>query len=83
MSLINESRKAVSRRIPFALKPGMKQASLVVDDGVFEIFKSFAEARSYLIANIDWIIRHFGDKHSISKEEVIIVSRRLTFSELD
>ena len=54
----------------------MKQAELVVDDGIFEIFKSFTEARSYLIANIDWILHHFADGHSISKEDVIIVSFR-------
>ena len=51
----------------------MKQAALVVDDGVFEIYKSFAEARSYLSANINWILQHFGDSHSIRKEDVIIV----------
>jgi hypothetical protein len=67
-------RKAVSRRISHPLRPGMKQASLVVDDGVFEIFKSFSEARAYLIVNIDWILHHFGDSHAIAKEDVIVVS---------
>lgn len=51
----------------------MKEAAIIVDDGVFEIYRSFSEARSYLIANIDWLLKRFGDAHSISKEDVIIV----------
>ena len=47
----------------------------MVDDGAFEILASFSEARSYLVANIDWILRFFGDMHSISKEDVIIASQ--------
>ncbi|WVW80744.1 hypothetical protein I302_102730 [Kwoniella bestiolae CBS 10118] len=72
------SQKAVSRRIPFPLKPGMKQAALIVEDGTFEIYKSLAEARSYLTANIHWILQEFGDQHQISKEDVIIVVGTLT-----
>ena len=52
----------------------MKQAGLIVDDGEFEIYKSFSEARSYLVANIDWILSSFSETHHISKEDVIIVS---------
>ena len=52
----------------------MKQAALIVDDGEFEIYKSFTEARAYLVANIDWILNHFEDTHHINKEDVIIVS---------
>ncbi|WVQ63410.1 uncharacterized protein L199_001563 [Kwoniella botswanensis] len=72
------SQKAVSRRIPFPLKPGMKQAALIVEDGTFEIYKSLAEARSYLTANIQWILQEFGDQHQISQEDVIIVVGTLT-----
>ncbi|OCF54632.1 TKL/TKL-CCIN protein kinase [Kwoniella mangroviensis CBS 10435] len=72
------SQKAVSRRIPFSLKPGMKQAALIVEDGTFEIYKSLAEARSYLTANIHWILQEFGDQHHITKEDVIIVVGTLT-----
>ncbi|WWC65266.1 uncharacterized protein I303_107883 [Kwoniella dejecticola CBS 10117] len=72
------SQKAVSRRIPFPLKPGMKQAALIVEDGTFEIYRSLAEARAYLTANIYWILQQFGDQHQINKEDVIIVVGTLT-----
>lgn len=52
----------------------MKQASLIVDDGEFEIYQSFDEARAFLVANIDWILTHYGDTHHICKEDVMIVS---------
>lgn len=55
----------------------MKQATLIVDDGQFEIYKSFAEARAYLVSNIDWILEHYGDSHHIVKEDVILVSSDL------
>lgn len=51
----------------------MKQAVLVIDDGEFEIYQSFAEARAYLVANIDWILHHFADSHHLVREDVIIV----------
>ncbi|WVQ86131.1 hypothetical protein IAT38_008299 [Cryptococcus sp. DSM 104549] len=72
------SQKAISRRLPFPLKPGMKQAALIVEDGQFEIYKSMAEARAYLTANISWILRTFGEEHKIVKEDVIIVVGALT-----
>nr|XP_019007852.1 TKL/TKL-CCIN protein kinase [Kwoniella pini CBS 10737]OCF46633.1 TKL/TKL-CCIN protein kinase [Kwoniella pini CBS 10737] len=72
------SQKAISRRLPFPLKPGMKQAALIVEDGTFEIYKSIAEARAYLTANIYWILQQFGDSHQINKEDVIIVVGTLT-----
>ena len=75
MSTDAAGRKAISRRVAYPLKPGMKQATLVVDDGSCEILSSFSEARSYLSANVDWILLHFGDRHSISKEDVIIASQ--------
>ncbi|KAK4689262.1 hypothetical protein P7C73_g848, partial [Tremellales sp. Uapishka_1] len=65
--------KAISRRISFPLKIGMKHASLIVDDGQFEIYRSFSEARAYLVANIDWILKRFGETHHIVKEDVIFV----------
>lgn len=52
----------------------MKQASLIVDDGEFEIYQSFDEARAFLVANIDWILTHYGETHHICKEDVMIVS---------
>ncbi|WVF67899.1 hypothetical protein IAT40_002660 [Kwoniella sp. CBS 6097] len=67
------SQKAVSRKLSLPLRPGMKQAALVVEDGQFEIYKSLAECRAYLACNIDWILTTFGDQHQISKEDVIIV----------
>ncbi|OCF45644.1 TKL/TKL-CCIN protein kinase [Kwoniella heveanensis CBS 569] len=67
------SQKAISRRLSLPLRPGMKQAALIVEDGQFEIYKSLAECRSYLTCNIDWILDNFGDQHQISKEDVIIV----------
>ena len=56
------------------LKPGMKQAMLLVDNGQFEMYNSIAEAREYLKRNIDWIIHTYGSAHWIGKEDVIIVS---------
>ena len=51
----------------------MKQATLVIAEGHFEIFDSFAEARTYLAANIDWIIETYGESHHLVKEDVMIV----------
>ncbi|ORX40883.1 hypothetical protein BD324DRAFT_647787 [Kockovaella imperatae] len=68
-----QTKQAVSRRITFPLRPGMKQAALIVDDGEFEIYDSFAEARAYLVANIDWILTEYGDAHHIAKEDIIMV----------
>ena len=51
----------------------MKQAALIVDDGVFEIYDSFAEARRYLVSNINWILNEFGEAHHVQKEDIIIV----------
>lgn len=51
----------------------MKQAVLIIDDGEFEIYQSFAEARAYLMANIDWILHHFADSHHLVREDVIMV----------
>ncbi|WRT70785.1 uncharacterized protein IL334_007784 [Kwoniella shivajii] len=72
------SQKAISRRASFPLRPGMKQAALVVEDGTFEIYNSLTECRTYLTANIYWILAHFGDQHQINKEDVIIVVGTLT-----
>lgn len=44
-----------------------------MDDAEFEIYKSFSEARAYLVSNIDWILKYYSDSHHISKEDVIIV----------
>ena len=55
------------------LKPGNKQAVLIIDDGEFEIYRSFAEARAYLYSNIDWIMAQYGELHNIAREDVIIV----------
>ncbi|KAK8850608.1 hypothetical protein IAR55_004527 [Kwoniella newhampshirensis] len=71
-------QKAVSRRFTIPLRPGMKQAALIVDDGQFEIYKSLGQARAYLSENIEWIVAHFGDRHQIVKEDVIIVVGTLT-----
>lgn len=51
----------------------MKQAVLIIDDGEFEIYQSFAEAREYLVANIDWILEQFADSHHIGRDDVIMV----------
>ncbi|WVQ95463.1 hypothetical protein IAU59_002560 [Kwoniella sp. CBS 9459] len=67
------SQKAISRRLSLPLRPGMKQAALIVEDGQFEIYRSLSECRSYLTCNIDWILENFGDQHQIGKEDVIIV----------
>lgn len=68
-----EIRKPIARHLDFPLKPGRKQAALVIEEAQFEIYKSFDEARCYLMANIDWILKHFGDAHQIKREDVIIV----------
>lgn len=67
-------RKPIARHLDFPLKPGRKQAALVVEEAQFEIYKSFDEARCYLMANIDWIMKHFGDRHQVKREDIIIVS---------
>lgn len=38
------------------------------------MYQSFDEARAYLMANIEWILETFGDKHHIVREDVMIVS---------
>jgi hypothetical protein len=57
----------------------MKQAALVVSDGECEIYNSLAEARLYLTANIEWILEHFGESHSVVKEDIIMVSISVTW----
>ncbi|WVR08680.1 hypothetical protein IAU60_005738 [Kwoniella sp. DSM 27419] len=69
---------AISRKIDFPLRPGMKQAALVVEDGQFEIFKSLTIHRAYLTANIHWILDRYSDRHHIGKEDVIMVVGALT-----
>jgi hypothetical protein len=56
------------------LKVGLRQASLIVDDGEFEIYRSFAEARAYLMANIEWILERYEDSHHVSRYDIILVS---------
>jgi hypothetical protein len=75
-----ERRNSIIRQYTFPLKPGGKQAALVVEEAECEIYKSFAEARSYLIANIDWILKHYADSHHLVKEDVIIVVGTLSAS---
>jgi hypothetical protein len=72
-----DGRKPIARHLDFPLKPGRKQAALVVEEGQFEIYKSFDEARCYLMANIDWIMKHYGDRHQIKREDIMIVSHRV------
>jgi hypothetical protein len=69
------ARKPIARHLDFPLKPGRKQAALVVEEAKFEIYKSFDEARCYLMANIDWIMKHYGDRHQIKREDIMIVSQ--------
>ena len=69
-----DDRKPIARHVDFPLKPGRKQAALIVEEGQLEMYKSFDEARCYLMANIDWILKHYGDRHQIKREDVIIVS---------
>jgi len=69
-----DGRKPIARHLDFPLKPGRKQAALVVEEAQFEIYKSFDEARCYLMANIDWIMEHYGDRHQVKREDVMIVS---------
>lgn len=56
----------------------MKQATLIVDDGQFEIYKTFAEAKTYLQANIGWILAEFGEREHVGKEDVMLVVGTLT-----
>ena len=69
-----DDRKPIARHVDFPLKPGRKQAALIVEEGQLEMYKSFDEARCFLMANIDWILKHYGDRHQIKREDVIIVS---------
>lgn len=62
----------------FPLRPGMKQATLIVDDGQFEIYRSFAEAKAFLQANINWILAEFGEREHIEKQDVMLVVGALT-----
>jgi hypothetical protein len=72
-----DDRKPIARHLDFPLKPGRKQAALVVEEAQFEIYKSFDEARCYLMANIDWIMKHYGDRHQVKREDIMIVSSRI------
>ena len=45
----------------------MKQAALVVSEGQFEIYNSFAEARAYLSANIGWVLDNLGSRTTLSR----------------
>lgn len=67
------TRKPIVRHLDFPLKPGRRQAALVVEDAQCEIYQSFDEARSYLTDNIGWILDNFGETHHIGREDVIIV----------
>ncbi|WWC92388.1 uncharacterized protein L201_007345 [Kwoniella dendrophila CBS 6074] len=73
LKLSAEESKAPCRRISFPLKPGMKQAALIVEDGTFEIYKSLTQAKLYLATNINWILEQYGDRYHICKEDVIMV----------
>lgn len=74
-----DARKPIARHLDFPLKPGRKQAALVVEEAQFEIYKSFDEARCYLMANIDWIMKHYGDRHQVKREDIIIVSLTVAY----
>lgn len=67
-------RKPIARHLDFPLRPGRRQAALVVEDAQCEIYKSFDEARAYLTDNIDWILQNFSEADHISREDVMIVS---------
>jgi len=68
-----DDRKPIARHLDFPLKPGRKQAALVVEEAQLEIYKSFDEARCYLMTNIDWITKHYGDRHQVKREDIMIV----------
>jgi len=67
-------RKPIARHFDFPLKPGRRQAALVVEDARCDIYESFDEARSYMIENIDWILQNFGETHHVGREDIMIVS---------
>lgn len=74
VGVADDGRKPIARHIDFPLRPGRRQASLVVEDAQCDIYKTFDEARSYLTHNIDWVLDNFGDSHHIAREDVMIVS---------
>lgn len=67
-------RKPIARHFDFPLKPGRRQAALVVEDAQCDIYETFDEARTYLSENIDWILQNFGETHHVGREDIMIVS---------
>ena len=71
--MLHSSNRPSYKRYSFQLKPGTEQASLIVDDAEFEICRDLSKARSYLSANIDWLLATFGQKHGLVREDIIMV----------
>lgn len=69
------NRKPIARHFDFPLRPGRRQAALVVEDAQCDIYETFDEARTYLSENIDWVLQNFGETHHVGREDIMIVSQ--------
>lgn len=62
------------RRAGRQLLRSTKQAQLIIEDGESEVYASFDAAREYMSANVDWILRQYGERHQVGKTDIMIVS---------
>jgi len=68
----------INRRYSFSLKANHKIAFLCVESTVYDYIEDLITPKKWFKANIDEILRSYGDDHSITREDVFLVIGTLT-----
>lgn len=68
-------RNNINRRYSFSLKANHKIAFLCVESTMYNYIEDLSTPKKWFKANIDEILRSYGDDHSITKEDAFLGTR--------
>jgi abelson tyrosine-protein kinase 1 len=73
------SRNNINRRYSFSLKANHKIAFLCVESTMYKYIEDLSTPKEWFKANVDEILRSYGDDHSITKEDVFLGMLEIAF----
>jgi abelson tyrosine-protein kinase 1 len=65
-------RNNINRRYSFSLKADRKTAFLCVESTMYTYIEDLSAPKKWFKANVDEIMKYYGDRHPITKEDLFL-----------